>query len=702
MRKFPHVSLCLVIVTVVSLGLYAAEDTHVQRTSEQISKLIQQLDADAFNERLAARNDLQAIGPAALPALAEAAKTSASAEVRDQALRLSRIIRASVYADLVRYIKASDWQSAKPLIEKHRGPDLAVVLGDMLANFDLSEAAHAAYAMRLMGADCKAALPQMMKALSSQDGGLFCDIAATLGDIGADAQPAVPELWKYFAREVPNKDWVAMVALNRIVGPAIIPEYLKKLDDADARMREAALRGLAWFGSDSISALAQVIPALADPAPNVRQAACIALDSIITADGALPADAIPKIIDNLGDADPGVQTAAIKLVKRAGHAAADACPLLEKLLQNKDRDRREEVARALVAVKAKLTPVIEQALVEEAAHGEYGDGDWAAGALAEFGAGAIPALLKILKTGPTPFSRWRPAYYLRKIDPLPKALIPDLITALSDNNWAVGRDCAFLLGRFGKDASAAVPALEKLLAPEVYLKDWYGELTVAAARAIWRITGESGRAVPTLLDIAKLYREAPNWLLVREQACEALAEAGKGRDDVLPFLEKALQDVQLRTAVARALGAMGAAAKPAAADLKQVLMELAKAAKLDDTDPLRFEATRALWQITADSEEVVPELLKSVDPATGDIYRHESAKLLAITGRGRPDVLRVFIGLLSDPDDALKEIAANGLGEWGALAKEALPALQRMMRAEYAGTRRAAIRAMRSIDPDKK
>lgn len=89
------------------------------------------------------------------------------------------------------------------------------------------------------------------------------------------------------------------------------------------------------------------------------------------------------------------------------------------------------------------------------------------------------------------------------------------------------RDAADWLGEIGPDAAAAVPGLRRLLAAEREQHPWP---QLAAAIALWRITGETGPTLTTLLELWPEYRH------MRPVIAKRLADMGSGAESALDLV----------------------------------------------------------------------------------------------------------------------------------------------------------------------
>lgn len=163
---------------------------------------------------------------------------------------------------------------------------------------------------------------------------------------------------------------------------------------------------------------------------------------------------------------------------------------------------------------------------------------------------------------------------------LGKPAVPALIDALQNQDPAVRNGAAIALGKIGKDASAAIPALKKALGDNDFqvrssvmqalsfidrkaiVPFLIGELSspeawerYSATHALRTFGKEAVAAVPALIKTIK--EDKDNW--VRTSAATALGTIGKDAHTAIPTLINSLQDPdeQVRYGAAYALGNIG-------------------------------------------------------------------------------------------------------------------------------------------------
>jgi HEAT repeat protein len=204
------------------------------------------------------------------------------------------------------------------------------------------------------------------------------------------------------------------------LGPKVVPLAIKALKDPNATRRERALQVLARLGADAAPAAPELAEVIKTGTPQHKTEALY----VVAAIGAkADATAVAAAVAALGDADPQVKMAAEYAVGKIGPAAKDALPALRQLAGSDDE-------------LVKLSSV------------------W--------------AMLQIGTMN----------------DEQLKMALPMLGTALSNQREFVRVEAAMSLGKLGKSAAAALPALEKAL------QDPSPSVRAAAAEAIKQIKGQ--------------------------------------------------------------------------------------------------------------------------------------------------------------------------------------------------------------------
>ena len=298
----------------------------------------------------------------------------------------------------------------------------------------------------------------------------------------------------------------------------------------------------------------------------------------------------------------------------------------------------------------------------------------------------------MLKKGRNARLRALAAVALGKMGPAAASALPQLITALEDEDAGM--------------QAAASGALGKIL-PAVALKNQRALVLAAASDAWCKIGPAAAGAVPQL--IMALENKDPE---VRAAASDALGKIGPAAADALPQLIAALEDTdaRVRAAAAETFGKIG----PAAVDaLPQLIMVL------KDTDArVRAAAAETFGKIGPAAADALPQLimgLKDTDarvraaaaetfgkigPAAADALPHLIMGLKETDARVRAaDALPQLIMALQDTDARVRAAASEAFGKIGPAAADALPQLIMALQDTDARVRAAASEALGKIFP---
>lgn len=364
-----------------------------------------------------------------------------------------------------------------------------------------------------------------------------------LGEMGAQAEPAIPDLR---ALLMDNDATIRIHSMQTLkdIGPeakVAIPDIAKRLSDKEKEVRRAAAEVLQKFGADAIpatSALAQMLNN--DPEAANRRQAALALGEI----GQAAANVVPDLIVSMKkEKDTDVRKTVIQMLGQMGPPAKLAVPELLKLLKDKDK----EITQAAVA------------------------------SLSLIGPGAIATFTAALKD-PDKDMRRNVALVLLNMGPKAKEALPALVAGLKDPEEEIRKLCILSLKEIGAEAKAYVSQVAGAL------KDENAEVRANAAYTLLQMGPEAKAAIPGLVKNLK-DPEQP----VRDAASSVLAELAP--DAVVPALIESLKDKDKlgRVTAAETLGRMG----PKARNAVQALMNLLG----DPMDEVRAAANRALENI---------------------------------------------------------------------------------------------------------
>ena len=308
----------------------------------------------------------------------------------------------------------------------------------------------AAVTLGEIGPEAEDAVPILIKLLQDQDaeGFVRANAATALGKIGEGASKAVPALINALRDQDKYVRKDAAEALEKIGTPRTI----KTVKD-----RYRVVIPLGWTGSeDEVPALIQ---ALQNENKDVRVNAVVTLGQIESE------DVVPVLIEALQDQDEWVRVNAAWTLGQRGKSASKAVPILIKALQDQDEWVRYHAAMAL---------------------GEIG----------ESASKAVPALINALQDQDE-WVRASAAMALGEIGESASKAVPALINALQDQDKYVRRYATGALGKIGK---ATVPVLIQTLKDERINVPFFATWTFGTLRLIVVIglIGISGALIITI------------------------------------------------------------------------------------------------------------------------------------------------------------------------------------------------------------
>ena len=265
-------------------------------------------------------------------------------------------------------------------------------------------------------------------------------------------------------------------------------------------------------------------------------------------------------------------------------------------------------------------------------------------------------------------------------------VLTDLTSAVRvEKEPSVRREVAVTLGRFGKLAKQAVPALADALA------DNDDGVKAATAEALGRVGPESRAAAPALLKLAKSadkpLRRAVTFALGRIDADDKPAVAA-----ALVETLKAATEVELRREAITSLGLLGETEGGVVAALATQLAD-----PQADHRVLTVEALGKLGPAVRGVEAGLLTLFRT-DPDKG--VRQVSIRALCqgLTAESARLLPALTERLRTDPEFEVRVAIAQELGGLGRTSKEAIPALRIAQRDPQIRVREAATAAIKQIE----
>ena len=233
------------------------------------------------------------------------------------------------------------------------------------------------------------------------------------------------------------------------------------------------------------------------------------------------ADAVPSLMDALGDENHWVQFEAAQVLAEIGPAAKPAIPALLTLLNDPVADQMDSVsapaaaAEALAAIGAPALPHLIQSLASENPAVRQ-HAACALGSVRPVPNEAPPLLIGLLSADSSPRVRWAAAVGIGRTKHAARKAVEALMAALEDQDGDVRHQAAWAIGQMGPEAIAATSALIKAMEDRDWRVRWMATGAVASI-------GASGSKVTGALQQAL----ADDNAAVRQAAEQALA---KGED----------------------------------------------------------------------------------------------------------------------------------------------------------------------------
>ncbi len=579
----------------------------------------------------------------------------------------------------------------------HAGePDDLAPLVEAIRQGDKEARVDALWELGQMEARAKPAIAVILPLLRDKDEEIRSAAMDAVKQIGSGPE-SVSALMEALADEGIGSDAAEALAS---VGPSAVPALAKALKKRDGQARANAIDALTQLGPKAKEAVPALIDALADD--DVYYAAVEALWKIKE----LPEEDVPALVALLrpgdkkavGHSEAAWQSAArqhaMYLLGWMGWKARDAIPALVEALGDRDPALRLAAAEALWIIErrpervlptliAAVQPGGEKAVRRDKDEGRDTDRGWAMSLLGEIGPQArqtIPAVAQALGD-PDPELRCRAPEALWRIEGRPERLVPTLIALVEcreedapegatwwDPSYIRCRAAA-LLGAIGPEARQAVPALIQAI------KDQDSVLCVPAIDALAEMGLEGKQAIPAIVGHLGDQRAAtvvpiPHGIqFVGETAWIALGKMGPDAAiPLIPALKHKDKNVRMRAALA--LHDLGPQAKPAVGALAAALK--------DPEEEVRRYASRALGGIGPEARAAIPAIVEVIDDPEW-VVRMEAAPALARIDAKSPQAVAAVRKALGDPDISVQARAVEAIGALGADAKPFLPHAIRLL-----------------------
>ncbi len=359
--------------------------------------------------------------------------------------------------------------------------------------------------------------------------------------------------------------------------------------------------------------------------------------------GPWAAPALPELIEALKVENGPDRSGVVEALGEIGPKAAQAIPELSKALQHDEEGYvRANAATALGKIgDPQVIPLLIAALKDDDSYVRFS----AIEALEPFGhkaKAAAPALIGLINNDQEigVFA----AAAVGAVD-AEGSSVSALIKALENENPDMRRFAAFGIGHLGAKAVAAKEALRR------GLRDEDRGARIAAAEALWSVSGKADEAVPVLRSIL----QASGGWLSQSRALDALAEIGPPAKAAVPELMEYLKsnDADVVTSSAAALGKIGPGSKSAIPALTARL-------KSSDNQYTRVCIAQALWRIDRyeESLQVLQDALKN---SNDFMVLSEAAGAIGEMGQKATGSAELLAPLLKSTDSFVRDAAAKAL-----------------------------------------
>jgi HEAT repeat protein len=403
--------------------------------------------------------------------------------------------------------------------------------------------------------------------------------------------------------------------------------------------------------------------------------------------GVSPGEKAAALVRAVKEGDFKAADRALRDLNQKGAAEAALPGLLKTLSTESDRKVRESVCKLLarLARRVKDTP---EFLKKDLEAKDPTTRAWAAVACCylrkEDESRLLPLVQEALRSGNSVL-RQEAAFARVQLGAPDSKAVSDLVRLLGDGQPEVRLSAALALGDLGPAAKDAVKPLRQAL------KDDNLEVRVCAAAVLSTIdTGEGPGARLVLLDGLNSKEEQ-----IRSEAVGGLGNFN-GDAEVLGKLREALRDRSLtvRLAAITALSRWGIAASGAIPDLTRLL---------EDPEPeISRSAAGALMDISSEKfKRAVPFLIKGLQHDNENV-RSGSANGLGQLGPLAEEAVQPLVSALGDEDEEVRKEAALALGLIGKQQPEVIGALTKRLEDADESVRTSAAAALTFLAPAEK
>ncbi len=593
------------------------------------------------------------------------------------------------------------------------------VLREELSNPSPVIREYTAYLVGQLGAMSKPLAADVQKLCTDKDANVRGVAFDALRTTGIADPVALAKLLRHEDEEVVRLA-AELIPLVESMPEGGVAALIDALKSANTNVQYAASTGLATAGPKAASAAPALVEAINKYYPDKYDPKAPRAESVESAYWAalekIGAPAVAPVVKLLGHTNEMVQWKALETLAAIGPPAKDAADALKKMMAKRD-GASLYAAHALVRIgesKDEAIALLKEALQLRTAAatatqivtrlGKAGQPLHAA-ALANLTSGDIATRYYVLSLIAT-----LPPEEAQKV----AAETGKLATDESDD---VRKNLGTVLAKLGPAAAPAADALGKALATEqaTIIRDQFGEARVAMGAG-------ASPALPGLLPLVT-NKELSSPL--RAKVIAAVAVADPASAEVAAALVKVADDPDqaIRASAAGALGHLN----PLPADALNTLLKLARGDRMNgprvaalralttagprakpakaDLDAMAAgpQAHLALWAkvavaaVDGDVHKAAPVIRAGLGDRN-QLVRSSAAEALLVFGPTAAD-LPALLKVMRDVSSSTKLASAVALGRLGAVAKDAVPELRRMLDHNEYEVRVAAADALGNIGP---
>ncbi len=356
--------------------------------------------------------------------------------------------------------------------------------------------------------------------------------------------------------------------LGKDAGDAV-PALVKMLDDSSPDARSSAANALGHIGIDNEAAISALLVRLDDA--ELRSDDVPVWVYAAKALGQLGPKSVPRLIAKLSAENRTGRRAAAIALHDIKPPPKDAVPALIAMLVQNEPETRVAAMYAILGLDPKPAASAMSSLHLMLSSDDFHTQYWACRTIAAVGAPealeTVPKLIELTTSGVASV-RSNAAEAIGLIgEAVGERAVEPLTKMLEDHNYVVRRAGVIALGRLEKLAAASAPAVKTAM------QDASRSIQAEAAASLWQITGN--------------------------------------HEDSLPILLKVLQGKNGPWEAAMAFERLGAAGKPAVADLGELVKST--------TGETQYFATLALSGIGPAAKDALPALRTLLDSPDEDM-----------------------------------------------------------------------------------